>query len=73
MALDLTYIEQLVASILAAAPAIESGIADATPYIEAIAALVKNGGEPTQSDWDALHARLDAGSAALDDVANEPS
>lgn len=70
--MDLTKIEAIVQSIIAAAPAIEQGIITAEPYVEAIVAMVKNGGAPSDDEWAALKARLDAGSAALQTAANTP-
>lgn len=72
MAIDLTKIEAIVSSIIAAAPAIEQGIITAEPYVEAIVAMIQHGGAPSDDDWTALKARLDAGSAALQAAANTP-
>lgn len=71
MNIDLSKIEQIVASIIAAAPAIEQGVLSAEPYVEAIVAMIQNGGAPSDKDWAALKSRLDAGSAALQAAANE--
>jgi len=70
--MDISKIEQIVSSIIAAAPAIEQGILSAEPYVEAIVSMIKNGGTPTDAEWAALKERLDAGSAALQAAANEP-
>ena len=72
MAIDLTKVEAIVSSIVAAAPAIEQGVLSAEPYIEAIVAMIQHGGAPSDDDWAALKARLDAGSAALQAAANTP-
>jgi hypothetical protein len=70
--MDLTKIEAIVQAIISAAPAIEQGITSAAPYVEAIVAMIQHGGAPSDDDWTALKARLDAGSAALQSAANEP-
>jgi hypothetical protein len=70
--MDISKIEQIVSSIIAAAPAIEAGLATAEPYVEAIVSMIQNGGAPSDEEWAALKARLDAGSAALQAAANEP-
>lgn len=70
--MDLEYIAKLLVAIAQAGPAVISGVEQAMPYAEAIAATVGNGGKPpAPADWDALHARLDAGSAQLQTVAQE--
>lgn len=69
MAIDLSKVEQIVSAIVAAAPAIEQGVMSSAPYVEAIIELIKAGGSPTDEQWAALNARLDAGSAALDKAA----
>jgi hypothetical protein len=56
---------QIVSAIIKAAPIIEQGVVDAEPYVQAIVALVKNGGQPTAADWAAVNARLDAASAVI--------
>ena len=72
MAIDLSKVEAIVSSIIAAAPAIEQGVLSAEPYIEAIVEMIQHGGAPSDDDWAALKARLDAGSAALQAAANTP-
>lgn len=69
--MDYVKIEQVVMAIINAAPAIEKGIVTAAPYVEAIVALIQAGGAPTDAQWTELKARLDAGSAALQNAANE--
>lgn len=69
--IDLAKVIEIVNAIISAAPAIESGIASATPYVEAIAVMIKNGGQPTDDEWTALKASLDAGSAALAEAETE--
>ena len=71
--MDYTKIAEFLAAIAKAGPAVISGVKDAMPYAEAIVATVRNGGKPpSDADWAALHARLDAGSAELQRAANEP-
>jgi len=70
---NLTRVLEVVNAIVAAAPAIEQGIASVEPYVEAIVSLVKNGGNPSDADWLALRARLDQGSAALATAAAAPA
>lgn len=71
--MDLEYIAKLLVAIAQAGPAVISGVEQAMPYAEAIASTIGNGGKPPdQSDWDALHVRLDAGSAQLQAAADEP-
>lgn len=63
--IDVGKIEAIVQAIVTIAPAIEKGLVSAAPYVEAIVMMVKSGGAPSDDDWTALQARLDAGSAAL--------
>jgi hypothetical protein len=69
--IDIGKIEQIVSAIIGAAPAIEQGVMTAAPYVQAIVSLIQHGGAPSDDDWTALKARLDAGSAALQTAANE--
>lgn len=62
-------IETIVEAILAAAPAIEAGIASAAPYVQAIVTMVKTGGAPSDAQWAELQSSLDAGSQTLADAA----
>jgi len=68
----ISFAETLVSAVVKAAPAIEAGVEEAEPYVEAIVTLVRNGGNPSDDDWTALKARLDAGSAELQAAADEP-
>jgi hypothetical protein len=71
--IDLVKVEQIVLDIIQAAPAIQAAEQSALPYIQAIVALIQNGGSaPTDEQWAELRGRLDAGSAALQNAANEP-
>lgn len=63
--MDVTKILAIVEAIVAAAPAIEEGIADISIYVSAIETMIKNGGNPTDEQWASLKQLLDAGSAAL--------
>jgi len=67
--IDIAKIGQIVIAIAQAAPAIEQGVASIEPYVAAIISMIKNGGNPSQADWDALTARLNAGSSQLDAAA----
>lgn len=71
--IDLVKVEQLVLDIISAAPAIQAAEQSALPFVMAIVQMVQNGGKsPSDEEWDALAARLDAGSSALQNAANEP-
>ena len=74
--MDLTKILAIVEAIVAAAPAIEEGIADIQIYVSAIETMIKNGGDPTDDQWTAIRALLDSGSSTLqsaaEDAANQP-
>lgn len=72
MNIDIDKVQAFIASLIAAAPAIEQGLASAEPYVVALVDMIRNGGTPTDAEWAALKARLDAGSAALQAAANEP-
>lgn len=68
--MDLSNIAKLLVAIAEAGPAVISGVQDAMPYAQAIAATLANGGKPpSDDDWAALHARLDAGSNELQNAA----
>ncbi len=69
--MDYAKIEEVVLAIINAAPAIEKGIVSAAPYVQAIIGLIKSGGAPSDNQWAELKARLDAGSAVLQNAANE--
>lgn len=71
--IDVGKVEDLVQAIITIAPAIEKGIVDAAPYVEAIVGMIRNGGTPSDTDWAALRARLDAGSAALQAAVGDTS
>lgn len=71
--IDLAKIEAIVEAILAAAPAIEQGLASTAPYVEAIVTMVKTGGNPSDEDWATLNAALDSGSAQLAAAAQQAS
>jgi hypothetical protein len=68
---DLQTLLQVAAAAEAALPAIESGVVSATPYVLAFIKVL-SGQQPTADDWAALDARLDAGSDALQQAANQP-
>lgn len=63
--IDVGKILDIVNAIIAAAPAIENGIASAAPFVEAISEMIANGGKPTDAQWTALKAKLDANSSIL--------
>lgn len=63
--IDVGKILDIVSAIIAAAPAIENGIASAAPFVEAISEMIANGGKPTDDQWTALKAKLDANSNIL--------
>lgn len=69
--LDLAKITALVQEIVSAAPAIIDGIVSIEPYVEAIVAMIANGGNPTDAQWATLQASLAAGSATLQAAASE--
>lgn len=69
--IDIAKIVEVVEGVVAAAPAIERGVSSAAPFVLAIIELVQHGGNPTDAEWAALKARLDAGSAALQKAAKE--
>lgn len=71
--IDLVKVEQIVLDIIAAAPAIQKAEQSALPFVMAIVGMIQNGGKaPTDEQWAETKARLDAGSAALQNAANEP-
>lgn len=67
---DVKTVLAIAASAVQALPAIEQGIASAIPYISALRTVLA-GGTPTDDDWAALDAALDAGTAALQEAAAE--
>lgn len=58
----LTLAEQVVSIIVKAAPAIEAGITDVSPYVRALAGMLV-GSNATQEQVVAMRAQLDADSA----------
>lgn len=70
--IDVSKVVQVVQGIVEAAPAIQSGVTGATPYIMDIIMLIQRGGNPTDAEWAAMRTRLDAGSAALQKAAHDP-
>ena len=68
--LDIPTLIGVSLQILEALPAIEAGIAKAAPFVEALGTTLA-GNTPTDEQWLALTARLDAGSEALQAAAAE--
>ena len=68
---DVSKVEEIVLDLIQAAPAIEAGVASAAPFVEALVTLIGHGGAPSDAEWAALRARLDAGTSALDNAAAE--
>jgi type IV secretory pathway TrbL component len=62
ISLALTIAEQIITGIIKVAPAIEQGIVDEQPYIQAIAGML-NGSNATQAQVDALLAQIETDSA----------
>lgn len=69
--MDVTKILAIVEAIVAAAPAIEEGIADIGVYVSAIETMIKNGGNPSDAEWTNLKMMLDTGSASLQSAAQD--
>lgn len=69
VAIDGQKILDLLNTLLAVAPAIEKGLVSIEPFVEAIVAMIRNGGTPTDQQWGDLKSRLDEGSQALADAA----
>ena len=69
--IDIPTLLKVAASAEAALPAIEQGLVNALPYVQAFIKVMQ-GGTPTEDDWAALDARLDAGSDALQNAAALP-
>lgn len=65
MNINLDYIRKLLLSIADNGEVILNTVNGIEPYLAEMLAVIKNGGEPTDEQWDALNARLDAGSAEL--------
>lgn len=62
LAAALTLAEQIVSGIIKIAPAVEKGVADASPYIQALGGML-TGTNATQEQIDSLLAQLDKDSA----------
>lgn len=70
--IDFGKIEQIIGAIVNAAPAIVEGEQTVAPFVEAIVELIQKGGAPTDDEWAALQARLQANTVALDTAAAQP-
>lgn len=69
--IDIPTLLKIAQSAEAALPAIEGGIISAVPYVQAFVKVL-SGQAVTDADWAALDARLDAGSDALQQAAQQP-
>lgn len=68
---DVGKVEEIVLDIISAAPAIEKGLLTATPFVQALVEVIGHGGAPSEDEWLALRARLDAGTQVLDNAGIE--
>jgi len=69
--IDIPTLLKIAQSAETALPAIEQGVISAVPYVQAFVKVL-SGQAVTDADWTALDARLDAGSDALQQAADQP-